>query len=159
ISYLNLRSYSLVSGVKTTADATVTGSLGTYSASRANIKIEIDQDNDNDADGTAWTDANGNFTYVARPSEPGSVIIRARALRWDLQNDDYVVGSWSAPLTFTYAPAAGPTIQTLGLLQDTGSLPADGHSYVSTLTGVLSGTGSLGGITIEFDYDNDESDI
>ena len=100
---------------------------------------------------TATTDANGEFHLQPTGLHSGKVTIYACATQQDAVTAKTIDGAW-VPLTFHYEAAVAPSVDTLNLTTasatDSAGRPLTADA---TLTGTLSGDGSLSNVKIEFD--------
>ena len=114
--------------------------------------VEIDDNNDGTVDRTITTEADDTFKFDAAFSNYGAKTIKVRAKEWSFRYNQYLSGPWST-LTFQIYAEPGPAIDTLNLVNDTGSNATDKITEDATINGTLpEGTGR---ILIEFDKNND----
>ncbi len=118
--------------------------------------VEVDLDGDQVADEWAFPDDQGEFLFTPDALSLGAHTISARAVEWDPRAHAELAGDWQS-ITFTLEdePDLAPTLTALALADDTGDVTDDGITSDPTLTGRILNEGSLGGVTIEVDTDND----
>ncbi len=123
------------------SDPTVTGTVNLGGLPNFAL-VEFNFDGSGTVQGTTYTDLSGHFTFTPPASAlaNGPVTIRART---DLGG---TTSAWNS-LSFTFVadtvhpPISAFTVQNLN----------QGASASSVLTGAIGGTGSLAGVTIQFD--------
>ncbi len=118
--------------------------------------VEVDLDGDQAADEWAFPDAAGEFLFSPDALSLGAHTISARAVEWDPRTHTELAGSWQS-ITFTLEdePDLAPTYAALTLAEDTGDVTDDGITSDPSIKGRIVNEGSLGGVTIEVDTDND----
>jgi uncharacterized delta-60 repeat protein/RHS repeat-associated protein len=135
-----------------TADATLTGALaGTSGIAYVQVSIYRGET----LVGTTWTDVDGHFTYLPTgliAGQANTLHVHASRLN-DAGNP--VFGPASSDLTFTYQPASLATVSQLKLRADTGTSAVDKQTTDATLVGLLSASGDLSGVEVQFDHDGD----
>ena len=101
-----------------------------------------------------FTDQDGNFEfYYPDPQSAQSNDL------WFIATEETTLGSFDslvATVSFTFVDNQVPQIAELKLLNDTGAHSGDGMTSDTTVVGkIIHADGPVGGITIEFDDDND----
>lgn len=138
-----------------TLDPTLSGTVA-GTGGLAYRRIEFDHDGNGAPDGSAVTDDLGNFTYRPSGLPAGAVNVSARVQAWNYNQRQLVFSTWTTcSFTLEIQARPAPEINTLVLLRDTGASANDGITTNPTLTGSLSGTGSLSFVTVQFDHDGD----
>ncbi|MBI2477418.1 MAG: hypothetical protein HYV60_01820, partial [Planctomycetia bacterium] len=142
---------------KVTSDASLVGQLVAMPEEVLSVKIEIDVNADGTSDAVVWTDSEGSFTYTPQGLAAAAVTVQARSVRYDAVIDANVMSAWKS-LAFTYQSPTPPSIDTLGLLVDSGEDDSDLITSITTLVGELASSGSdLSDVDIQFDHDGDGS--
>ncbi len=139
-----------------TSDATLVGTV-TFEDGAAGRQVEIDWTGDDESDAVVVTNGSGEFEVEPFDLGMGKHTAKARALVWDWQAGNNVVGDW-ASLSFTLeAPLVRPPdVTVFRLFHDDGSSNTDGLSTDPTLTGKLvNPDGSADGLLVDIDYDGD----
>lgn len=138
-----------------TSDPTISGRL-VNEAYLEGIVVEFDFDGDNQVDQTTLTDAQGRFEASPIWLDPGGYSVQVRAREIDYLTGDLLVGNW-VTLAFTLQGETDDlaTIDNIGLLDDNGDNGSDNITTDPTLSGNILNDDGLGGVTIEFDHDND----
>ncbi len=146
-------------GFPTAIDPTVTGTVVNADGEIADLLVKV-YDTDPTIGSpqpiaTTHTNADGRFTYTQEglveetTVELWFVVVEATTLG--------AVASEAEPFTFIFNENQAPVIESLYLLHDTGGNTGDGITSDTTIRGHIShADGSLEGITIEFDDNNDE---
>lgn len=140
-------------GDNKTNDPTIQGTVDDDDTASL-LLLHIDVDGDGLNDQSASTDTNGNFTVDISGTlsnsmtDYGSVTVQVKAY-------DSVDG-WSAwkSLTFTWENQS-PTVDDLDLDNDTGPSSTDSITTDGTIGGSIGNDGSIDGLTIEIDVDDD----
>jgi hypothetical protein len=120
------------------------------------LLVQFDHDGDGVIEGSAITDDEGRFTYQPLGLEIGPVTIRARAKEYDDQSTALYGGWYQFQFTLEAPPATMVEVSQLELHDDTGASSDDGCTDNPTVTGEVTGPGSIEGVSIEFDHDGDE---
>lgn len=117
--------------------------------------VQFDHNGDGLVDGTSVTDDEGHFTYAPQGLTEGSKTIAARVKETG-QNGNGLYGAW-VTITFTLEqpPRTDLRILSLSLTEDTGLSATDRVTSNPQVAGTVAGTGSLEGITIQFDHNSD----
>jgi len=144
-------------GDNITTDPRITASLSDPDGGGTTYAYEVDWNNDGTADVTTPTSLNTAFTYdLASHVGYGTVNVQVRGVQTS-SSGTVSPGAWSA-LTFNYqAPPqnAAPTVQTLALVNDTGT-PGDLITSDPRITATLSdpdGGGLVYGYEVDWNGD------
>lgn len=129
---------------RVTTDPTLTGTVDLHGLSNF-ARVEFDFDGNGTVDGAAYTNLSGQFTFTPGAAlQVGAATIRARA------SIDGTVSAWTS-LSITLADdGINPAISSL-----TVSGLDQGVASSSVLQGTIVATGSLSGVTIQFDTNGD----
>ena len=114
--------------------------------------IHVDFNGDGQDDQVAYTDANGGFQVIPKNLHNGLTTARVRGSRFDHILQSEVLGEW-ATLAFTKEGTPLPVLSGLTLVSDTGTSSTDRVTTNATITGKVTDSGPVSGITIEFDRD------
>ena len=154
VSTLGLLHSSGQPGSLTTSDPTITGSV-TDDISAGGLRIEFDVDNNGTVDQSAYANSSGNFSYTLQNVQPGEITVKVRAVEWDYQSSSQLNGNWNT-LSFTLVENAGPTVNYLRLVADTGESTTDRVTIDPRITGQLTVPyGIIYGLTVQIDTNHD----
>lgn len=157
VAQLQLNNDTGVANDSLTTDPTLRGQV-TDDNSAGSLVVEFDHDNDGVIDGSTVTDEDGHFTYAPAGSaiQAGELTIRARAkesFRGASAAPQY--SEW-ATVTFTLqeAPSSLPQVSDMALMTDSGA-PGDGVTNVPNVSGHVTGSGGVAGVSVQFDTNGD----
>ncbi|MGN6544357.1 MAG: hypothetical protein ACTHK7_04865, partial [Aureliella sp.] len=118
-------------------------------------KVEIDLDGNGTADTTSAVRSDGTFRFTPIGMSLGTHVIGARAVGYDYSSGARTEGPWSMlDFTLVQSTASVPTIETLGLLSDSGT-EGDGLTENPAIIGTIADDGSVARVTIQVDTNND----
>ena len=141
-----------------TSVATIVGQL-TGNTDLYDVELQFSHDaNLNTIEGYASSEYDGRFTYDPVGLPDSSVTISARAVVWDDAIGGYAFGQW-ASLAFEHKTTVNQAaeVEQLSLVNAISTDPLSATD--PTLTGYISNDGSLSYLTVEFDYDDDHTEI
>lgn len=131
-----------------TSDPTISGSITYGGGSVDGILIEVDLDGDGTADDTLVTDSSGGFMYDGTANlTAGQVTIGFRPV-----DPGTATGSWES-ITFTWQGETAE-VSNLQLVNDTGISSTDNETDDGTVSGTVTNDGSVSGMLVEVDLDN-----
>jgi Ca2+-binding RTX toxin-like protein len=142
----------------TTTDPTIIGTVSTYGGARDGLLVRVYNSNQSGGIGTVIgtmrTDSDGQFTYTQQGLAAATLVKLWFVV--DQYTLEGIQSSDAVSYSFTYEPNQAPVVESLQLAHDTGASHDDGVTSNPTVKGQIShADGSLEGITIEFDDDND----
>ena len=128
-----------------------------------NLRIEFDHNGDGVGDGSTLANAQGSFVYTPIGLSEGPMTIRARAVELSLPLAGEGVGEgvfsdWIAfNFTLDFTQNSAPIVTSLVLANDTGPSNSDGITTDPRLKGQAINDGGVLHMTIEFDWNNDDT--
>ncbi|HMP15642.1 MAG TPA: carboxypeptidase-like regulatory domain-containing protein, partial [Gemmatales bacterium] len=100
VTVLQLKNDTETANDGITTDPTLVGTITHADGPVAYMGIQFDYNSDDEEDGFTYANHEGNFEFKPYGLNPGLQTIRARAIEWDAQSGDSVVGPWKT-ISFT----------------------------------------------------------
>ncbi len=134
---------------RVTTDPTLTGHVDTYD-SVDSIIVQFDTNNDGHYDDSTFVRSDGSFTYVPQGLTPGYYTIQVQAV-------DSTTGATgpAVPFSFQLVQQTGPTIATLGLVDETGYSSTGPVTDDAAIEGTITSNDSVANQRIEWDDNGD----
>ena len=134
---------------RVTTDPTLTGQVDTYD-SVDSIIVQFDTNNDGHYDDSTFVRSDGSFTFVPQGLTPGYYTIQVQAV-------DSTTGATgpAVPFSFQLVQQTGPTIATLGLVDETGYSSTGPVTDDAAIEGTITSNDSVANQRIEWDDNGD----